>query len=677
MSVPPSLSRLAQQHTLLPIAILVIVTTVVARAGALEDAVGLTSLRAELGVAIPTGAGVGVSQIEANGGSGLSYMPDTTSSDFAGKTITAKSGASAVSGHASTVGFFYYGINNSLSPGVSTVDVYNADYWISNDPTRGILKTGSSSPPASETRKVQNHSWIGSFGGDGSTDIEALRRFDYSIEHDNFVAAVGLNNGSGSGVPALLANAYNALSVGLTNGQHSTGVSSVDGAGRVKPEIVAPQSATSYATPLVGSAAAMLRQTAPAAGQRSVTLKAMLLAGATKDQFDGWNKTATRPMDAHFGAGQLNIFQSYHIMAAGQQPANDGISVSNIGWDYNFTTAAGRSYFFDIPAGNNATRLSAVLTWNRIITATNWRNISASLSDLSLRIYNATGFTKGNLVDQSISSVDNIEHLYETILPPGRYALEVTGTQNNINFGIAWTTVSNVSIAATSPDAAESGPAPGTFTVTRSGNLSNPLVVSYTVGGTASAGADYAGLPATVTIPANVASASITVTPLADSIAEGDETVTVTLASGLAATYAEANAAVVIHDLPVDAWRFSHFGASELADPTASGDLADFDHDGMPNLVEYALGFDPKTPNANALPTAVVNPSGYPQLTYTKDAGALGVTCLVEISNDLVTWNPIDTVATAAVASPATTASSPSTVSAQPLQFMRLRVTRQ
>ncbi len=653
-----------------------------ARASYLDD-IGLIALRAELGAAIPTGAGVGVSQIEANSsGTGLSYKPDPAYPEFAGKTITALSGASTVSGHATSVGAFYYGTGSSLSPGVSAIDVYNADSWVFG----GFLKTSTTNAPVVESRKIQNHSWIGTVDNGGPTDIELLRRFDFAIQRDDFLAAVGVNNGSGSSVPVLLANAYNALSVGLTNGEHSTGVSTVDGSGRVKPEIVAPNGATSFATPLVSSTGAMLRQTAPAAGQHSVTLKAMILAGATKDQFVNWNRTATRPLDAHYGAGQLNVLHGYHILAAGQQAASGTVSVGRRGWDYNTTAAAPKLYFFDIPAGESNTRLSAVLTWNRIVadtlTGPSWGNPSSSLADLTLRIYTANGFATGALVDESVSAVDNIEHLYEAALAPGRYALEVSGNQTGIIYGLAWNTVTNVTIAATTPNAAERGLVPGTFTVTRSGPLMSALTVSYTVSGSAAAGTDYPSLSGTVTIPANLASATITVLPNADSLAESDETVTVTLASGLAASFATANATVTIHDQPIDAWRFSHFTAAELANPAISGDTADGDRDGIINVLEYALNLDPKVVDVNALPTAFVNASGFPSLSYTALDSAVDISYIVEISTNLVTWNVIPSIPESpqiANLGPThtVTVSSPNPISVQPTQFMRLRVTRQ
>jgi hypothetical protein len=48
---------------------------------------------------------------------------------------------------------------------------------------------------------------------------------------------------------------------------------------------------------------------------------------------------------------------------------------------------------------------------------------------------------------------------------------------------------------------------------------------------------------------------------------------------------------------PYESWRANRFTAAELADSQVAGDLADPDRDGMANLLEYAAGLDPKTPD--------------------------------------------------------------------------------
>ena len=91
-----------------------------------------------------------------------------------------------------------------------------------------------------------------------------------------------------------------------------------------------------------------------------------------------------------------------------------------------------------------------------------------------------------------------------------------------------------VTITATDPQAAESGAAGGgMFTVSRTGSTTTALTVSYTVGGTAATdGSDYAALIGSVTIPAGSSTAVVAITPVNDTLVEGAETATLTLAGG-------------------------------------------------------------------------------------------------------------------------------------------------
>ena len=89
-----------------------------------------------------------------------------------------------------------------------------------------------------------------------------------------------------------------------------------------------------------------------------------------------------------------------------------------------------------------------------------------------------------------------------------------------------------VNIAATDASAAEAGSATGTFTITRSGDLTAALTVNYTVSGSAGNGTDYAALSGSVVIPAGAGAVTVTVTPVDDAIDEANETVVLTLAAG-------------------------------------------------------------------------------------------------------------------------------------------------
>ncbi len=73
----------------------------------------------------------------------------------------------------------------------------------------------------------------------------------------------------------------------------------------------------------------------------------------------------------------------------------------------------------------------------------------------------------------------------------------------------------------------------GQFQITRTGGLSEPLTVHYTISGTATNGDDYALIAQSIQIPANESSVIITITPINDSISELAETVILSLASSL------------------------------------------------------------------------------------------------------------------------------------------------
>jgi hypothetical protein len=93
--------------------------------------------------------------------------------------------------------------------------------------------------------------------------------------------------------------------------------------------------------------------------------------------------------------------------------------------------------------------------------------------------------------------------------------------------------VNQVSVSTNVVNAAEPA-TPGQFTLTRLGDTTSALTVSYTLGGAASNGVDYALLPGTATIPAGQSSVAVTVTPIDDEIPEPAETVTLTLATATA-----------------------------------------------------------------------------------------------------------------------------------------------
>jgi hypothetical protein len=93
------------------------------------------------------------------------------------------------------------------------------------------------------------------------------------------------------------------------------------------------------------------------------------------------------------------------------------------------------------------------------------------------------------------------------------------------------TALPSVTIAATGSPS-EAGPTNGTFTLTRTGNITGGLVVNVSMSGTAANGADYTNIPNTVSFTAGQATKTVTLAPIADAVSEPTETATMSLLVG-------------------------------------------------------------------------------------------------------------------------------------------------
>jgi hypothetical protein len=416
------------------------------------DDIGYWSLKGRLGAQMPSGAGIGVTQVEGPATEGgNNYLPDSLDPALAGKTITDKTGGGVASGHATMVGKMFYG-SSGFAPGITTVDVYAADDWAGD----GFLRTGRPQAPVAEAvpRRVQNHSWIGG-SDDPSESIDALRRLDYVVNRDDVVVVVGVDNGANSAFPDLLANAYNTIAVGRSDGQSTRGPTSLEVAGRCKPDLVTLTGATSWGVPEVAALAALLLEVADgnpayANAQYAETVKAITMAAATKTGTafeESWSRQPTRPLDLRYGAGQLNFENAYDVLTAGEQEAGTAGLVDPIGWDFDSIGQGGvESYFFEVP-DNQLAEVSILAAWNREITLTpgaggSPATLSPSLANLDLRLYRASGFSLGDLLDESLSTIDNVEHIFQRGLPGGRYAIQLTheGPVGPWDYALAWRT---------------------------------------------------------------------------------------------------------------------------------------------------------------------------------------------------------------------------------------------
>jgi PKD repeat protein len=89
-----------------------------------------------------------------------------------------------------------------------------------------------------------------------------------------------------------------------------------------------------------------------------------------------------------------------------------------------------------------------------------------------------------------------------------------------------------------------------------------------------------------------------------------------------------------------DSWRAGNFTAAELANTNVSGPAANPDGDGFPNLLEYAMGLEPKTANSSGTVSSTVS-NGVFRLSFPHYKPATDAPITVEVSPDLTTWNTV------------------------------------
>ncbi len=333
------------------------------------------------------------------------------------------------SGHGDEVGKNFYGVPDGAATNVSHVDNYDANYFFNHYIYLGLSLLNPT--------RVVNQSFA--FGLSDESTVDP--KYDDYAANNNTIFASAVGNGGAVLPPG---TGYNCIAVGVYGTSSGTGPTAD---GRCKPDITAPDladapsSANSYSIPYVAGAAAILVQAANrrdggsntnAAGDLR-TIKALLLNGAVKP--NGWTNGTATPLDARYGAGMVNVFNSWQQLKGGQHAFVESTTVSSgsahppgsnnnnepalAGWDYNTNSTTPTSdtvkhYYFNL-AGDKAFTLTATLVWNK-------QNGATTINNLNLFLYNAAN---SNFVTCSTSMVDNVEHIFLPTLPAGRYDLQV------------------------------------------------------------------------------------------------------------------------------------------------------------------------------------------------------------------------------------------------------------
>jgi gliding motility-associated-like protein len=142
----------------------------------------------------------------------------------------------------------------------------------------------------------------------------------------------------------------------------------------------------------------------------------------------------------------------------------------------------------------------------------------------------------------------------------------------------------------------------GAFVFNRQGDTTQPYTVNFTVGGTATPGADYNAFPASLTFPANVTSITVPIIATSDGLAEGLESVLVIVTDTFCGFPVSDTAFILIDDqLDVDA------GPDHTVCEGVTSQL------GVAPVPTYTYTWSPVTGLSNATlsdPTATLNTFG-------------------------------------------------------------------
>ncbi|MGZ0655960.1 fibronectin type III domain-containing protein [Coraliomargarita sp. W4R72] len=584
------------------------------------DDIGLTALRAR--DASLDGSGVTVAQVEASTSTSSDiWQTDPANTGLNSSTFTYYDSSapyptgttfstSKESTHANRVGSLFFGLSSGtqgidgIAPGVASVEMYFANYH----PNSIVV------PRVSTPAKIVNYSFVFNTQDDGNDLI-----YDRYIAQHNVLFCNGIftDSANDDAVATLItspASSYNCIAIGVIDDPNLTSLAD----GRSKPDLVAPASGalanyTSYTTPVVSGAATLLYQSAlrEDAGSGTATdatdtrtLKALLLNSATKTT--GWSNTPTHPLDRINGAGQLEINNAQKQLAAGQhaETVNDastspgsahlplsGISTelsSNIGWNFSTLSNPQQSsvyqdttdhYYFECDAtAASSFNLTATLVWNRNFG-------QSSINNLDLFLYKEDG----TLITSSVSTVDNVEHLYQLALEPGRYVLQVykpaSGrTSVSETYALVFNFAAAAPLAASSANATTLSSSTIELNWTDNANRETGYRIERR-----STGGNYSTLTTLPTDSEFYSDNSCTAgtTYEYQIIAYNDDG---------SAPAAEASATTYTVQ---ENWRLTHFAS--ISNSGDGADNADPEHDGLVNLIEFATGSEPLNSSQNPI----------------------------------------------------------------------------
>jgi hypothetical protein len=257
---------------------------------------------------------------------------------------------------------------------------------------------------------------------------------------------------------------------GATGGNNPTLTGSPVGSAGGPSSYSSGLAGTSFSAPIVAGGAALLDSASyntPAlavnpSSRDARVIKAALMNSA--DKIAGWSNgqspnpngfggvDTSQSLDYTSGAGALNLTKAYgQYVTAGTRdvpgtPAGLQGPVAPTGWDFGVVTNGTDNVYQITPILSAGLVMTVTLDWfrERTFDVPNQDIEEVAQSDLDLYVRDSI---TGNIISESISSVNDVEHLYFTLPRTSLYQLEVnffgtifdfSGAHTSEQYGLAW-----------------------------------------------------------------------------------------------------------------------------------------------------------------------------------------------------------------------------------------------
>jgi len=256
-----------------------------------------------------------------------------------------------------------------------------------------------------------------------------------------------------------------------------------------------------------------------------------------------------------------------------------------------------------INSGGNSYTISAASA----LPANTWTRVAVTLDGTTARLYldgALAGSTACPVRPENLLPADTNETPAHNFLAAGTSLPDFQGSIDDFKvYSVALPGLTGVGVSPLAATLSEmSGPL--TFTFTRSAldntPLASPLLVNYTVTGSATPGVDFVGLATSgsVTIPAGQTSTTVQLSPITDSLTEGNESFSVNIIPGANYGVTTGPATITLQDpVPLQndllAWyQLNETTGSTATDSSSNNNHATVNGAAVWNPGELALTFD-------------------------------------------------------------------------------------